>query len=186
MLILVLMMLVITAILGTVALRTSTIEVQIAGNDKVMKQTFYQADSGSEMSSRLTEENLACAQGFTDDNITIGSNNNIFIEEHHFVNEDDYNIVIGDADRHAHFPAVYNTGDPHTNLAFSSSARLRPGSASQSMAGYEGRGRGAATGGGQVITDIWSQHFGANKSETVVRSQWRHIIGIEGECNPDY
>lgn len=184
-LILVLMMLVITAILGTVALRTSTIEVQIAGNDKVMKQTFYEADGGSELGSRLTEENLSCPQGFANDDLLIGTNSDIFIEERHFTILEDYTINIGDLDanRHAYFPAGYNAGEPHTNLAFASNARLSPGEGAQSMAGYEGRGRGAAAGGGQVITDIWSQHYGKTNSKAVVHSQWRHIIGIEGDCN---
>lgn len=184
-LILVLIMLVITSLLGTFASRTSIIEVQIAGNDKVMKQTFYQADGGSELGSRLTEENIFCPQGFSSDDLTIGPNSDIFIEDRNFIKEDDYSIDVGDnpANRHAYFPVGYNTDAPHTNLLFASTAHMNPGNAVQSMAGYEGRGRGAAAGGGQIITDIWSQHYGKTKSETVVHSQWQHIIGIEGTCS---
>jgi len=190
-LILVLMLLVITSILGIVALRTSTVEIQIAGNDKVMKQTFYEADGGSELGARLTEENISCPQGFANDGIAISStpnsntDNDVYVEDKHFSNEDDYSLEIDDttANRHAYFPAGYSTGDTHTNLLFASKSVLNPGNASQSMAGYEGRGRGAATGGGQIITDIWSQHYGKTKSEALVQSQWRHIIGIEGDCN---
>jgi hypothetical protein len=126
---------------------------------------------------------MACPQGFANDDITVGNNNEVQVVEKQFVNEEDYTVSIDDANRHAFLPPVYGAGKPHTNLAFASDARLTAGSGAQSMAGYEGRGRGAAAGGGHVATDIWSQRIGLQQSESVIHSQWKHVIGVEGDCN---
>jgi len=50
------------------------------------------------------------------------------------------------------------------------------------LAGYEGTGYSAATGGGQLVTNVDSQHIGLNNSESAIRVLWRHAIGHEGTC----
>ncbi len=178
-----LMMLVVVSLLGAVALRISSTEIQIAGNDKLQKQTFYEADGGSQVGARLVEENIACPQGFANDDITVGNNNEVHVAGKQFVNEEDFSLQVDDSNRHAYLPPTYGAGDPHTNLAFASQVGLTAGSGAQSMAGYEGRGRGAAAGGSHVSTDIWSQRVGLQDSMSQIHSQWLHVIGVEGDCN---
>ncbi len=55
------------------------------------------------------------------------------------------------------------------------------GAGLQMLAGYEGKGKGIASGGGQIVYTIFSQHMGRSNSESVVAIQWRHFIGLELE-----
>ena len=56
-----LMMLVVLVVIGMVATNMTTVELQIAGNDKAQKQTFYGSDGGSEVALALLEENINSA-----------------------------------------------------------------------------------------------------------------------------
>ena len=63
-----LMILLVLTIIGISATRTTMTELTIAGNDRVYKSTFYQADSGTELGERLVFENSICSttkNGFT-------------------------------------------------------------------------------------------------------------------------
>jgi len=55
-LVIALLMLAFLSILGVSSTTTSTIEIQIAGNDRVFKQNFYKAEAGA-MEAALTLEN---------------------------------------------------------------------------------------------------------------------------------
>lgn len=57
-------MLVVLSLFGTFALNTTTFELQIAGNDKVFKDTFYKAESGDNLGVEVLEQNIYCADGF--------------------------------------------------------------------------------------------------------------------------
>ncbi len=61
----VLVILMLLVVIGISATTTTTVELQIAGNDKVSKKTFYGADGGTELGSRMVEENVGCPNGFT-------------------------------------------------------------------------------------------------------------------------
>ena len=58
----VLLILMVLTLLGIMATNNTTTELRIAGNDKVHKQTFYQADGGTELAERLVFENTICSQ----------------------------------------------------------------------------------------------------------------------------
>ncbi|MBV5326180.1 MAG: hypothetical protein JZU65_00875, partial [Chlorobium sp.] len=60
-----LLILVVLTLLGIAATRTTMVEVQIAGNDKVATRTFYMADGGTEVAINMIEENLSCPTGFS-------------------------------------------------------------------------------------------------------------------------
>ena len=182
------LLLVILSILGIAATNTSTVEVQIAGNDKLQKEAFSEADGGTQAGAVLLEENISCPNGFTGPApLNIGGTEitaDIFgsaAKLNFWVNE---TVPTGDyptdATRYIHFPN--NDAAPHTNLYFASNSSLTTGNAIQMIAGYEGTGYSAASGGGQLVTDIDSQYLGPDRSTSVVRAQWRHIIGKEGKC----
>ncbi len=58
-----------------------------------------------------------------------------------------------------------------------------PGSALQMVAGYEGKGKGAAGGGAYIEYRLHSQHVGLRNSETKIAILWNHMVGQEGTCN---
>ncbi len=157
-----LMMLMILLIIGIAATNTTTIELQITGNDKVAKQTFYQADGGSETGIRVVEDCIDAA----------GFDGNSW-----------YGVTINKADLYmndalpAGSDASFTQGAGTTNLRFIAGAtQTTPGSGSQMAAGYEGKGKSSASGGSFKVYDIQSQHQGAVNSEATVLLQWRHML----------
>jgi Tfp pilus assembly protein PilX len=50
--------------IGMYALNTTNLELQIAGNDKVARQSFYKAEGGIQTGIELTEQNLGVRQVF--------------------------------------------------------------------------------------------------------------------------
>ncbi|MBV5328988.1 MAG: pilus assembly PilX N-terminal domain-containing protein [Chlorobium sp.] len=185
--------LVILTLIGITMTNTTVTEIQIAGNDKLNKQTFIQADGGTEAGSNLLEENISCPDGFSKlqiggAEITVNTATGVTGAKLNFwKNEIDPALLAtpvpypSDTQRHIRIPN--NDAVPHTNIHFFGNSELSSGSAIQMLAGYEGTGYSAATGGGQLVTNVDSQHIGLNNSESVVRVLWRHIIGHEGTCN---
>ncbi|RLA96216.1 MAG: hypothetical protein DRG83_17650 [Deltaproteobacteria bacterium] len=74
-LIIALLMLIILSLLGMAATDTTNIEIQIAGNEKVYKQAFYNADSGVFYAVAKGEELLLSATPGTQLNSTDMPNN---------------------------------------------------------------------------------------------------------------
>lgn len=60
-----LMILMVLTLLGLAATTNTSIELQIAGNDRLHKQTFYSAEAGALFASELLEQNLNCETGFS-------------------------------------------------------------------------------------------------------------------------
>lgn len=183
-----LLLLLILSILGIATIDTSVMEMQISANNKFNRQAFTQADGGTQAGGMLLEENIACPTGFegyaplqiglaqiTGDKLP-GKGLNFWINETEPVNP-----YPSDTERHIRIPS--NDNVPHTNLHFFGNSGLSTGNAIQMIAGYEGIGYAAAAGGGQLVTNIDSQHIGEANSVSSVRLHWRHIIGLEGTCN---
>jgi len=196
-LVLTMFILVVLTLIGISATNLSRIELQIAGNDRVHKETFYQADGGTEVGVNLLEENISCStKGFTGsgssplligtaeitrDLLPSGTRLNFW------TNEIDPGLPLAtaipypsDTQRHIRFPADDTV--PHTNLHFFGGGSSLPGNAIQMIAGYEGTGYSAAAGGGQLVINVDSQHMGVLNSLSNIRVIWRHIIGHEGTC----
>ena len=191
-LVLALMIMVILTLIGISATRLSQIEIRISGNERLSKKTFYGADGGTETGIELLEENISCPQGFTP-NTSVNSRTIVGTETLNLafwqqedppsVHEDEY-----PSDTYRDITLPPRTGNPpesparHTNITVFGVPELSTGSAIQIAAGYEGKGKGFAGGGAEIVYDIYSQHLGANDSEAIVRLQWQHIIGQEGDC----
>jgi len=174
-----LMILVLLTIIGISASTTSTIDIQIAGNEKFHKISFYAADGGTQAGIELLEQNVSCPLGFSIEPKTIG---NAEVTNDDFWQDENppTNPFPSDTERDIHIPI--SDAVPHTNLTIFGNTQLSTGSAIQMAAGYEGKGKGAGGAGGYIIYDIYSQHKGQAKSESIVNIQWRHLIGQEGTC----
>jgi len=178
--VLALLILVILTILGVSSITTSTIETKIDTNDRLYKMAFYAADGGTEVGREMIEQNIACAAGFQSDPLTIGS---LVVEDKVFAFKE--NAPAGeypsDTIRDLRFPA--DDTQPHTNIVIFGNTQLSTGSALQMAAGYEGKGKGAAGGGAQIIYNVASKHEGRRNSQSHIMINYRHLIGQEGNCN---
>jgi Tfp pilus assembly protein PilX len=188
------LVLVLLTLIGIAAVTTSTIETDIAGNQRFQATAFFEADAGLETAQELLEQNIACPEGFTATDtagakVPDAAKGPIMVERdslafyQNLLNPNVKDTGPSDAERDAYLPADY-AGRPHTNLTFKGRTVYSKGSSLQMAAGYEGIGKGAAGGGAYIQYNITAQHLGVARSESVFRGQWRHIIILsrEGEC----
>lgn len=155
-----LLMLVVLMIIGIAATNTTTLELQISGNDKAAKQTFYQAEAGTQIGIELLEEAIYEA-GYSDD-ADIGA----------------VHITNGDFYLNQTLPAwtIPDAEFNQTDIIFSGSSNVASGNAIQMVAGYEGKGKAGGSGGVDLTYDIQSRHSGPNNSEETVIIEWNHRL----------
>ncbi|MFO7761177.1 MAG: pilus assembly PilX N-terminal domain-containing protein [Thermodesulfobacteriota bacterium] len=174
------MILLILVIIGVSATTNTTIELQIAGNDKVAKKIFYKADGGTELAAEVIEHNIACT-GF--DNAAI---HGIYADTLDFwqnpVNATSTRPEFGDRDFCYPGDICSGVSMEVTSLSVGSETVYSTGAAIQQHAGYEGKGKGAAGSGAYLLYDVYSRYQENSNSETRVRVEWRHNIGQEGSC----
>lgn len=166
-------------IIGVSSLTTSTIETKVASNEMTYKTAFYSADGGTEVARELIEQNIGCPGGFQAQPLTIGT---AVIEDNDFsfVETEPAVDYPSNTQRQVRFPA--DDTQPHTNIFVFGNTQLSTGSALQLAAGYEGKGKGAGSGGGEIIYNIFSRHEGRKRSRVCIKTNYRHIIGQEGNC----
>ncbi len=170
--------LIILTIMGTSAISTSNMEVQIATNDEIHKMTFYAADGGADLGTELVELNLACANGFVSDNLAIGGGG-ITVIDKDFWMQQTASMIPSDTDRDVR---IGDDAGNHTNLSILGTTSFGVGGAIEMAAAYEGKGKAAASGGVTLDYKIYSQHLGYAHSESIVALHWQHVVGSEGGC----
>jgi len=191
MLVFTIMVLCLLTIIALLASNNSVVEVQTATNDTLQKIAFYQADGGTGIGSLMLEENIACANRFKDSShqaggtldgseLDIGIDNEAFWMNELDENTYDPSTFDPQSQRDLHYPP--DDSGSHINIAMLGVSGLSPGSALQILAGYEGKGKGAAGGGGFTLHDIHSQFKGSRKNESIIKIQWLHLVGQEGTC----
>jgi hypothetical protein len=164
--------LIILTIMGTSAISTSNMEVQIATNDEIHKMTFYAADSGADLGTELVELNIACPNGFATDDLDIGGGITV-IDRDFWMQESE--PAVPDI-------LIDNAAGNQTNLTIHGKTGFGIGGAIEMAAAYEGKGKAAASGGVTLQYKIHSRHQGYANSESVVRLHWQHVVGNEGTC----
>ena len=200
-LVMALLVMLVLSIIGIAANRNTSIELGIAGNDRTFKETFYEADGGTELAAEVIEQNIACLNftdyvlsgydpAFTvtiadiDSGAPVDDTGNVVGNQLGFWGnflDNDLDMEPRDDNRDFYYP-VYAAGEPHTNFRVAGSTKLTTGAAIQMAAGYEGRGKGIGTSGAILVYDINAQHIGKNNSETTLCIQYRHSLGQEGDC----
>jgi hypothetical protein len=187
-LIVALLMLVVLTLIGISATTTTTFELQISGNDKLYKRSFFAADGGTAAGSELVEQSIE-ERDWTDDSTrgNVGILNGDF-----YLNRDtDAGIDPIPSDNPPNLdaviplsaivdttasPFVLDTSVPHTNLKIVGNSQLSSGSAVQLASGYEGKGKGAGGGGAWIIFDVRAQHRDVRDTSVMVRLGWRHVM----------
>lgn len=187
-----LLILLLLVLIGISASTSTTLELQIAASDRTRKETFYQADAGTQVAVRLVEESLGTPGGFTAvdaDGVLVdpfNRNNTMLIVDPTLSDDEGVPVEPSDAVRDAaYFPEGYDPAAPnavpHTNITVAGVTGTTAGAGLQMTAGYEGKGKGTAGGGGNTLFTIFSQHVGRADSQSVVRVEWRHVIGLQLE-----
>lgn len=195
-----LMLLLVLTLLGLATIMTSTVELKIAGNDRLHKKTFYQADGGTETGAILAYENALCinAGGFTAGTTpTQADIGCIRVTNLAFADPGQGTTDLPE-DPAGATPAVrdavyYSTrGDdssPHTNFTINGIAEYAEGSGLQMDSGYPGLGQGSAGGGTHLRYTVNSQRIGELGSRSAVSLQWRmstHLINSAGSSDCKY
>ena len=194
------LILVVLSIIGLSATSLTRTELQIAGNDRIHKETFYQADGGTELGIRLVYDNAICSRtssGFTEN---YNSGNDTLIGDRVVVTDNTFaentaatvtSIDPTDASRQiAYYPDIdltaggaglfttYDT-EPHTNIQMRGRTKRLAGSGLQMVSGYEGLGASSVGGGTSKEYTIGSRHLGMRNSASLVQVRWQistHII----------
>lgn len=183
-----LLFLTLLGVLAISILNDSKIDLVISGNDHFYKRNFNAAEGGTEYGHELLEENLSCPDGFSSDNLIIGklkvinknfSKNNT--SEWKAANPDP-DLYPSDSKRDIVLPQdiTNDTKNERTNIKIFGETHLASGAAIHMAAGYEGKGKAAAGGGGYLIHEIHSQHIGSHNGTSIIMIRWRHLIGQEG------
>lgn len=194
-----LLILILIFLIGIGLHKISTTDVKIASNIKTDTTTFYAAESGLDAASELLELNADCPIGFKDTNADpaieeaniegqiMATNLSFWLNDH----ADDPNPYRPDgtfdnslADAYYPIGADRTEGstDEYTNLSFGGAVRFSKGAAIQMAAGYEGLGKGSASGGATGLYDIFVYQHGQNKSSAKHYIQWGHKIGFGSTC----
>lgn len=251
-----LLTLVVLTFLGLAATTNTSIELKIAGNDRLNQENFYDAEATLILGTEILEQNFNCATGFSKDLATSAtypapaeppayyyplkdpsdvppppdldpdpaifnphpdcpdwpepSNRSYSLLEgqiraydqgndiafwrnpqpKEWSSSDNTTFIFRDIYCPAAADAIYAI-DPAANIASGADvgylymggfSEMLPGGALQMAAGYEGKGKGSASGGVAKILDIYSVYNGALNSQTCVVMGWRHLIGSEGDC----
>ena len=188
-LVLAMCILVVLSFIGLSVSNITDTDLQVAGNDRLHKETFYQADSGTELGWLLAYYNAICIQVNSADNGFAPTNpagtkrtfpNNQIVSNITFAEPHALAGAVSDTNRDvAYYPGgSVNDAKPHTNLLYNVTQGAAAGSGLQMVSGYEGPLGVSATTGVKRNYDIYSQHKGVRNSESVITLGWQLSLGI--------
>lgn len=183
------LILVALSVLGIASLNTSSLEIKIAGNERIHKETFFEAEGGTEVGREVLEQNIACL-GFASDNYHIGTSPDfVKISDRDFYLNENGSGLISDSNWDIYYPDkdesdnTENFDSSHTKMVVFGDTELSEGSAVLMAAGYAGKGKGAGAGGGEIVYEIHSEHEKPKQDSAAhIVVQYRHLIGQEGDC----
>jgi hypothetical protein len=166
------MVMVLLTFVGLFSLQSTGLELMISGNERLYQKAFMRADGGTETGVEVLEENLYL-RGFPSTQV-----DDVFIVTQNLYLNTGLSSKPGPGNRDAFYtPPNSPPGSPdQTNIRMGGNTSLSSGGAIQMIAGYEGKGKGAAAGGVWITYDVRAQHQGFNSSEAVVNIRWRHVL----------
>lgn len=168
-LIVVILVLTVMTVIGVLATRTSTIELQVASHDKLHKMTRYATEAVCDgLAPELIEQNIE-RRGFGSQTppFNHGPTTDLWVHNSEFY----LNETCNGAD-----VQMDNLSETTVQVAMFGDTTLSPGNALQLPEGYHGRGKGLAGGGAQIIYTISGLGNGPAKSQARVVTGWRHLI----------
>lgn len=173
-----LMMLVVLSLLGIMATKTTTVELNISANDRDAKEAFYKADSGIYTSPKVIRRTIKTDPANTAD-IAIGTMS--FIDTSDGSNEDLYEFyrkIFGFNPNSAHIAFPLGTGHIDVDILRSGEEPL-PGGSAEFASGHEGIGHGP-TGGVAILYTLNSTSTTANQARSDLEALYKFIPGTAG------
>lgn len=173
------LMLLALTLIGIAANRNTVQELKISGNDKLHKQTFTQADGGTEVGIGVLKQSVSCISGFSKYPVTDGFSLDGILVPGSAVNPPNLWLNYGslsiasDTNRDFYFPENYASGDDHTNVTLNGLTELTAGAALEMLAGYEGKGKALGTDGAFLEFQISAQRLGVRNSESNICINYR-------------
>jgi Tfp pilus assembly protein PilX len=176
--------LVVLALLGSAAIKTSNIEVEIAGNEKLYQMAFYAANAGADLAPRVirdtvslrgdptygTEPDIQVKSGFVYELFGFQTGSNDGSTD---TTEIDPDIRLGSTVS----PAVDSVG---IDIDRGPTVTSLPGGGIEFASGYEGIGGGASTSGLGILYNIESKSKGSRKSSSTIETRYLCVIGVGG------
>jgi PilX N-terminal len=187
-LVIVLLVLVALTAIGLAAMRTSSVDMDIAASDKCSKETWWATDGGNQMTTELLERNIEDrGQGPDWTSGSYGPTGQVAVFTPDFyLNEKDMNICLNNVpsktNRDVKVPndtgglSANNYGDTEVYIRVYGATGYSPGAALDQTSGYDGRAKSAAGGGAQIIYNIRGFGDGAGSCEARILQVWRHLI----------
>jgi Tfp pilus assembly protein PilX len=182
------LMILLLSVIGVLSVQTSITETRIAGNDRLYRAVFHEAEGGVEVGKELLEQSIEdrnSSEKSTRRNVKIvcgGFLTKAPLGLTDYPSDPDPVTHVSDNRRDAYFPTKNPDGSPcsdsqpHTNLRMGSSPQPATGSALAFGVGYEGKGRGSAGGGTWIVYDIRSQHQNVSNTKARIWARWRHAM----------
>jgi Tfp pilus assembly protein PilX len=188
-----LLILLLLIVIGIAATTSTVMEIQIAGSDRTHKETFYGADGGTQVGSELVEQAI---WNFPGTPLPVAPNPlgaALFVSPgsaNLFMNPDrdsdgtltpadpTDDVTLANRDAYFNYGTLDLTGTtiPRTDIWVGGHPQQNVGGALQQLAGYEGKGKGSAGGGGSRLYRIHSKSFGNNNSESWLEVEWLHVL----------
>jgi hypothetical protein len=151
---------------------TSTMELDIARNERLAKESFYMADGGTTLTPILIEEAVEARALPAMGGVTIDPD---------FLNE-----LLG-------YPTVTDTPNSSPDITTEVNGKdinvdvdriatqVLAGGAAEFAGGYEGIGGGGASGGIAIFYRVDSQGSAAGTSRSLIETYYRKVVNIAGE-----
>jgi Tfp pilus assembly protein PilX len=166
------LVLVLLTLIGAFALRSTDIEIQISGNERLYQQAFFGAEAGSEFTHRLIWDTHGA-----DAVPAVGG----LVQTHASLYDEVMDYATGNNDWQTDSPT--SNPDIHVDLTntlaadidLDSDTGFLPGSAIQFAAGYEGIGVGAGTGGVGKFYVVESRSNGPRDSAVRIETLYQYV-----------
>lgn len=191
-LVLALLVMLVLTIIGIAATTNTSLELRIAGNDKLHKETFYAAEGGAILGTETLEQNLNCVTGFEveagqsyallEDIIKVETTDFAYntYSDSKYSSDTQIAATLLD-DSQADF--IYPEDSEQQSFGYVvGETQLQAGGSPVMNAGYERKGKSAASGGVSLLYDVYARHDGVAGSESIVLFGWRHLVGDESTC----
>ena len=180
-LIIAMMILVSISFLGLFAIRTTSVDLLVSGNERLNFQTFHAADGGTQLGSRVLRDLLNSYNPVSYGGIVLLDESCLRNEIYGFpgdCNDKDTDTPSNNPDMT--FPDFTQKIAVNMDVDQEGSVSFLPGSGMEFSSEYEGTGSGAAKGGAAVTYKVYAQAQGPNNAASLVDIRYRHVIGMSG------
>ncbi len=186
-LVLTMIFLVVLSLMGITALRSSRVELQIAGNEKWATDSFYRSESGNDMVTRLIEDNSSGKVGGANTPVKDFTYGEVLVANLDFDLSDPQETEPAWAESNNSDNLIADVFMPKESVSVSGNTytiknnqpltQIITGKLNnKSYGGSTESGRSAGTSSKAEATfDIWTRNNGILSAESVLHTRWLHI-----------